>query len=335
MTVKTTAALAAGLVAGLLSGSALAQEFVPAVIFDMGGKFDKSFNEAAYNGAERYKKETGIQYREFEITNESQREQALRNLARRNVGIIVSVGFTQQTAIQTVAPEFKDVKFTLIDSVVEAPNVNSILFKEEEGSFLVGVAAALTSKTDKVGFIGGMDIPLIRAFGCGYAQGAKYVKQNVQYIGNMTGTTPAAWRDPAKGGELAQSQFDRGVDVIFAAAGGTGDGVIRAAKDKGKFAIGVDSNQNHMAPGTVLTSMVKRVDLAVYDSFKNAQNKTWKAGTTVLGLKEEGVGYALDDNNKSVFTDAIKAKVEAAKADIIGGKISVVDYRKANSCPVS
>lgn len=335
MTVKKTAALAAGMVAGLLAGSAFAQDFAPAIVFDMGGKFDKSFNEAAYNGAERFKKETGIAYREFEVTNESQREQALRNLARRNVNIIVSVGFTQETAVKTVAPEFPNIKFTLIDSVVEQANVSSVLFKEEEGSFLVGVAAALASKSGKVGFIGGMDIPLIRAFGCGYAQGARYVNPKAEYVGNMTGTTPAAWRDPAKGGELALSQFDRGVDVIFAAAGGTGDGVIRAAKDKGKFSIGVDSNQNHLAPGSVLTSMVKRVDVAVYNAFKSAKDNSWKPGLQVLGLKEEGVGYALDDNNKAVFTDAIKAKVEAAKADIVGGKISVVDYRKTSSCPVS
>ncbi len=330
------AAATAGLVTALLAGTAMAQDFVPAVVFDMGGKFDKSFNEAAYNGAERFKKESGIQYREFEITNETQREQALRNLASRGrASVIVSVGFAQRSAVDKVAPEFPNVKFTIIDDEVKHPNVMSILFREQEGSFLVGMAAALTSKTNKVGFVGGMDIPLIRAFGCGYAQGAKYVKQNVEYIQNMTGTTPAAFRDPTRGAELAKSQFDRGADVVFAAAGATGLGVLQAAKDGGKLAIGVDSNQNHLQPGSVLTSMVKRVDNAVYYAFKSAKDNNWNPGLQVWGLKEEGVGYSLDENNRKLISADMEAKLEAAKKDIIGGKIQVVDYRQAGSCPVS
>jgi basic membrane protein A len=211
--------------------------------------------------------------------------------------------------------------------VVKAPNVESIVFKEQEGSFLVGMMAAMASKTGKVGFIGGMDIPLIRRFQCGYEQGAKYANPKAEVTSNMTGTTPSAWNDPTRGAELAKAQFAKGVDVVFAAAGGTGIGVYQAAKDGGKYAIGVDSNQNHLQPGTMLTSMVKRVDVAVY----NAAKKT-NPGVTVLGLKEGGVDYALDKNNEKLVSAEMKKKVDAAKADIIAGKIKVADYMADNAC---
>ena len=230
-----------------------AQDFVPSVVFDMGGKFDKSFNEAAYQGAERFKKETGIAYREFEVTAEAQREQALRNMARRGAHVVVGIGFSQATGMEKVAKEFPNIKFAIVDAVVNLPNVRSIVFKEHEGSFLVGMAAAMASKTGKVGFVGGMDIPLIRKLALGYEEGVKYVNAKAEVFQNMTGTTPAAWNDPTRGGELARSQFDRGADVIYAAAGATGLGVLQAAKDKGRLAIGVDSNQNHIHPGTILT----------------------------------------------------------------------------------
>ena len=307
-------------------GPVSAQDFAPAIIFDMGGKFDKSFNEAAYNGAERFKKEHTIAYREFEVTNESQREQALRNMARRGSPIVVSIGFAQATGVEKVAKEFPKVKFTLVDAVVALPNVQSVVFKEHEGSFLVGMAAAMASKTDKIGFVGGMDIPLIRKFALGYEEGAKYVNPKVEIFQSMTGTTPAAWNDPTKGGELARSQFERGADVVYAAAGATGLGVLQAAKDRGKLAIGVDSNQNHLFPGSVLTSMVKRVDLAVYDAFKTAKDGTWRAGVRVLGLAEDGVAYALDANNRALITPQMEQKLAAARADIIAGKIKVTDY---------
>jgi basic membrane protein A and related proteins len=323
----------AGVFAGALN-AATAQEFVPAIVFDMGGKFDKSFNEAAYNGAERFKKETGIAYREFEVTSEAQRDQALRNLARRGATVIVAVGFAQAVPVEAAAKEFPNVKFNIIDSVVQLPNVQSFVFKEHEGSFLAGMMAASASKTGKVGFVGGMDIPLIRAFACGYVQGAKFANPAVEVIQNMTGTTPAAWRDPTRGSELARSQFDRGADVVYAAAGGTGLGVLQAAKDQGKLSIGVDSNQNHLHPGSVLTSMIKRVDVAVYEAFKAAKDGSWKAGVRNLGLKEEGVGVAIDDNNRRLVTPAMDAAVKKASDDIIAGRLNVVDYRQANSCPV-
>jgi basic membrane protein A len=318
----------------LFGGAAVAKDFHPAVVYDTGGKFDKSFNEAAYNGAERFKKETGIAFREFEIQNESQREQAMRNLARKGATIIVAVGFSQAAAVAKVAKEFPKVEFTLIDDVVDLPNVQSVLFKEHEGSFLVGVLAAMASKSGKVGFVGGMDIPLIRKFECGYAQGVKYARPDAQVFDNMTGTTPAAWNDPTKGGELAKSQFDRGADVVYAAAGGTGVGVYQAAKDNGKLAIGVDSNQNYLQPGTMLTSMMKRVDLAVYNAFMSAKNGTWKAGVSTLGLAEDGVGWALDDNNKALITPETQKAVDAASADIVSGKIQIHDYMADNKCPV-
>jgi basic membrane protein A len=300
----------------------------PAVVYDMGGKFDKSFNQAGYDGAERWKKETGKAYAEFEVSNAAQREQAQRRMAERGASPIVGIGFSQGSSLEKVAKEFPKVQFAIIDSVIKLPNVESIVFKEHEGSFLVGMMAAMASKSGKVGFVGGMDIPLIRRFQCGYEQGAKYANPKVEVSANMTGTTPAAWNDPAKGGELAKAQFAKGVDVVFAAAGGTGVGVYQAAKDGGRLAIGVDSNQNHLHPGTMLTSMVKRVDVAVYNAFKGTRG----GNVNVLGLKEGGVDYAMDEHNAKLVTPEMKTKVDAAKADIIAGKIKVADYMADNAC---
>ena len=171
-----------------------------------------------------------------------------------------------------------------------------------------------------------MDIPLIRKFALGYVEGAKHVNPDIEIFQNMTGTTPAAWNDPTRGGELARSQFDRGADVVYAAAGGTGIGVYQAAKDAGKLAIGVDSNQNYIHPGTMLTSMIKRVDVAVYESFKAAQEGTWQGGIQVLGLAEDGVGWALDEHNRSLVSDEMEAAIEQARQDIIAGTIQVTDY---------
>jgi len=328
----TTALCAGGLFA---SAAAYAADVKPAVIYDLGGKFDKSFNEGVFNGASKFKKETGIDFRDLEIQNEAQREQVLRKFAKDGFSPIIMPGFAWATALGKVADEFPNTKFAIIDAFVDKPNVQSMNFKAEEGSFLVGVIASETSKTGKVGFVGGMDVPLISAFECGYAQGVKYDSGGkTEVIANMTGTTPAAWNDPVKGGELAKSQIDRGADIVYAAAGQTGKGVLKAAADAGKFSIGVDSNQNGLFPGHVLTSMLKRVDVATYDSFMAAKNGTWKAGNQIFGLKNDGVGYAVDDNNKAILSDAAKAKAEAAKADIISGKIVVHDYMSDNKCPV-
>ncbi|MCP5281969.1 MAG: BMP family ABC transporter substrate-binding protein [Rhodoferax sp.] len=299
----------------------------PAIVYDLGGKFDKSFNEAAYNGMERWKKETGKNYLEFEVSNESQREQAIRRMAEKGASPIIAMSFSMASAVEKVAKDFPKLKFAIIDDEVKLPNVQSFKFKEHEGSFLVGMMAAIASKTGKVGFVGGQDIPLIRKFECGYEQGVKFVNPKAQVIQNMTGTTGAAWSDPARGGELAKAQFSQGVDVIFAAAGGTGNGVYQAAKDSGKLAIGVDSNQNWIQPGTMLTSMLKRVDVAVYNV-----SKSHTPGLSVLGLKEDAVGYALDKYNEKLVSADMKKKVEAAKADIISGKIKVADYMADNAC---
>ncbi len=324
MTLKTVFRLSVLACAALTSTALLAE---PAVVFDMGGKFDKSFNEAAYNGMEKWKKETGKTYLEFEVTNESQREQALRRMAEKGASPIVGIGFGQASAIEKMAKEFPKLQFAIIDMVVNQPNVQSVVFKEQEGSFLVGAMAAMASKTGKIGFVGGMDIPLIRKFQCGYEQGAKFANPKAEVFANMTGTTGADWNDPARGGELAKAQFAKGADVVFAAAGGTGIGVYQAAKDSKKLAIGVDSNQNHLQPGTMLTSMVKGVDVAVYNAVKS-----YKPGLLVLGLKEDGVGYAMDTHNASLVTADMKKKLDAAKADIISGKIKVADYMADNAC---
>ncbi len=304
----------------------------PAIVYDLGGKFDKSFNEAASHGAARWKKETGKNFREIELSSAAQREQALRRLAEKGNNPIVMTGFAFASSLEKVAKDFPKTKFVIIDMVVNQPNVRSVVFKEQEGSYLMGVAAAKASKSGTVGFIGGMDIPLIRKFACGYVQGVKATAPNDKVIQNMTGTTPSAWNDPVKGSELTKAQIAQGADVVYAAAGGTGVGVLQTAADEGIYSIGVDSNQNYLHPGSVLTSMMKRVDVAVYNAFKDGP--TLKTGFNVLGLANGGIDYALDKNNAKIFTPEIKAAVDAAKAGIISGKIKVHDYMSDNSCPV-
>ena len=326
-------AMAAALAGALLLAAPAARaQAQPAVVYDAGGKFDKSFNEAAYNGMERFRKETGGSYLEFEIANDTQREQAFRRMAQKGANPIIAIGFTQASALEKVAKEFPQLKFAIVDMVVNLPNVQSVVFKEQEGAFLAGMAAAMASTSGKVGFVGGMDVPLIRRFQCGYEQGAKYANPKVETLANMTGTTPAAWSDPTRGGELARNQFSRGVDVIFAAAGGTGVGVYQAAKDQGRLAIGVDSNQNHLHPGTMLTSMVKRVDVAVFNIARSVKDNRWQSGVQVLGLKENGVALAMDEHNAKRVTPEMRKRLDAAQADIVAGRIKVADYMADNAC---
>ena len=319
------AALGAG---AAFAAAAAAADFKPAIVYDFGGKNDRSFNQSASDGVARFTKETGLACREFEISNQAQREQIMRQLAQRGSSIIAAIGFNQASAVEKVAAEFPNVKFVLVDSVVDLPNVLSITFKEQESSFLCGMAAALASKTGKVGFVGGMDIPLIRKFALGYQAGAKYVNPQIEVFENMAGTTPAAWTDPTRGEELAKSQFGRGADVIFHAAGGTGLGVMQAAKDAGLLSIGCDSNQDYLHPGSVLTSAVKRVDVAVYQAFMAAKNGQWKAGHSVLGLADDGVAYSLDEYNRPILTPAIEQRLNQARDDIIAGKIQVPEYKE-------
>ncbi|MCU0910280.1 MAG: BMP family ABC transporter substrate-binding protein [Rhodobacteraceae bacterium] len=320
--------LGAAAATALATGAALAE---PALIFDLGGKFDKSFNEAAYNGAERWKAETGGNYRELEMQSEAQREQALRRLAESGSNPIVMTGFAFGDVLSQVAPDYPDTKFAIIDMVVDQPNVKSVVFNEHEGSYLVGMMAAMASQSGTVGFVGGMDIPLIRKFACGYAQGVKAVNPDATIIANMTGTTPAAWNDPVKGGELAKAQISQGADVVYAAAGGTGIGVLQAVADEGKLSIGVDSNQNYLQPGSVLTSMLKRVDNAVYEAF--TEGTDLQPGINVMGLANGGVGYAMDEHNAELVSAEMQAAVDEAAAKIASGEIAVHDYMSDDSCP--
>jgi len=326
--------LAAAAMMALMTAAAFAADDKPAIVFDIGGKFDKSFNESMYNGSEKFKAETGIAYGEFEIANEAQREQAIRNFADQGYSPIIAAGFAQASAVEKVAKEYPDLKFAIVDMVVDLPNVQSIVFNEHEGSYLVGMLAGLASKSGKVGFVGGMDIPLIRKFACGYVQGVKAARPDATIFQNMTGDTGAAWNDPVKGGEITKGQMAQGADVIYAAAGATGLGVLQAAADGGALSIGVDANQNYLHPGKVLTSMLKRVDVAVYNVMKSGKDGTFKPGIQALGLAQDGVGYAMDENNKDLVTADMQAKVEAAKADIIAGKVAVHDYTADNTCPV-
>ncbi|WP_420585141.1 BMP family lipoprotein [Ruegeria sp.] len=313
----------------LTAGAALAE---PALIFDLGGKFDKSFNEAAHNGAARWADETGGSYREIELQSEAQREQALRRFAEAGANPIITVGFAMADPLSAVAGDYPDTKFVAIDvNWLDAPNIRQVSFAEHEGSYLVGMMAAMASESGTVGFIGGMDIPLIRHFGCGYAQGAKAVNPDIQIVANMTGTTPAAWNDPVKGSELTKAQISQGADVIYAAAGGTGVGVLQTAADEDILSIGVDSNQNHLHPGKVLTSMLKRVDVAVYEAMSAGENL--ETGVFAMGLAEEGVGYALDENNAPLVSDEMKGAVDKARQDIIDGNVTVTSYYENDSCP--
>jgi basic membrane protein A and related proteins len=293
---------------GFAAPAAAADDAPPGIVYAQDVKFDKSFNEAAYTGAERFKAETGIAYHEVEITNDSQRVQALSTLIRRGAPVVVAVVFDQRAAVESVADRFPEERLVIIDTIVDKPNVQSVVYREQEGAFLVGVLAAMASKSGTIGYLGGMDIPIIRRVGKGYAEGARWAVSGIAIVDNVTGTTPAAFVDPARGAELARSQFDRGVDVIFAAAGMTGFGALQAANDAGKLAIGMNSNQNPLFPGTVLTSLLKRVDNAVYDAFVAARAGTWLPGVRSLGLAEGGVDYAMDDNNKTLVTSGMREK---------------------------
>ena len=320
--------LGASAALALTAGTAAAD---PAILFDLGGKFDKSFNESAYNGAERWAAETGGSYAEVEIQSDAQREQAIRRFAESGANPIVMAGFSWATPLAEVAADYPDTKFAIIDMVIDAPNVRSVVFNEHEGSYLVGMMAAMASETGTVSFVGGMDIPLIRKFACGYAQGAKSINADINVIANMTGTTPAAWNDPVKGSELTLAQMSQGSDVVFAAAGGTGVGVLQTAADEGMLSIGVDANQNYLHPGQVLTSMLKRVDNAVYDAM--TAGTELETGFNVMSVANRGVGFAMDANNEPIVSyDMLEATYGAAAA-MASDELAVHDYTSDESCP--
>ncbi|MBI1209216.1 MAG: BMP family ABC transporter substrate-binding protein [Azospirillum sp.] len=317
-------ALALPLAAAPPAGAAAA-EIVPAVIFAVGQKFDKSFNEAAFTAAERFKADTGIGYLEFQPQAVAEFERGVAALVRRGATDIVAIGFYYATPLDRVAPRFPQTRFTLIDAVVDQPNVSSVVYKEQEGAFLIGMLAAMASKTGKLGFIGALDIPLLRKYIAGYEQGAQFAVPGASVLVNFVGTTPAAFNDPTTGAEVARGQFERGVDVVFAGAGSSNFGIFQQAADLGRLAIGVDSNQNYLHPGAILTSMLKRVDLAVLQAFTSGRDGSWRGGVHRLGLAEQGVDYAVDQYNAALITDAMRQRVEQARQDIIGGKITVAD----------
>lgn len=300
-----------------------AAEMVPAVIYAVGQKFDRSFNEAAHTGAERFRSASGTAYLEYEPQNPAQFEQAVGALARRGATDIVCIGFYYATPLNEVAQRFPEIRFTIVDAIVEQPNVRSVIFKEQEGSFLTGVIAALASKTGTIGFVGAVDIPLIRKFVAGYTQGARHARPDARVLVNFVGTTPAAFNDPLRGAEVARSQIERGADVLFAGAGTSNFGVFQQAVDMDRLAIGVDSDQGWLHPGHILTSMLKRVDLAVEQSFGAARDGSWEPGILQLGLAEGGVDYAYTEQNRHLVGQAARDAAEAARADIVAGRILV------------
>jgi basic membrane protein A and related proteins len=296
------------------------------LVLDKGGKDDKSFNTSAYEGAMKAKKDLGIELKYVEATDNNSLEVLHRNFAQKKYDLIIGIGFAQADAVKKVAALFPQSQFVIVDGEIKADNVRSLLFEEHEGSFLMGAAAAMKSKTGTVGFIGGMDIPLIRRFQKGYEAGVKYVNPKANVIVSYIGVTGEAWNNPAKAKEMTLGQIGKQADVIFHAAGASGSGVFDAAAEKKVYAIGVDSNQNWMKPGVVLTSMLKRVDVAVFETIKAANEKKFKAGVVRFVLKDSGVDWALDQYNEKLWSAAEKAKMNDIKKLIVSKKISVPDY---------
>jgi len=296
------------------------------LVLERSGKDDKSFNASAYQGLKRAEKELGVFTKTVEAPDNSAYESLQRAFAEKKFDLIVAVGFHQLEAVQKNADRFPQQKFLLIDEDAKKANVRSVLFEEHEGSFVVGALAAMHAPSGKVGFIGGMDVPLIRRFQMGYEAGVKKINPKAQIIVNYLGVTGEAWNNPPKAKEQALDQYQRGADVIYVAAGNSGMGVFDAAQAKNKLAIGVDSNQNWLKPGFVLTSMLKRVDESVFDSIKQLKEGKFVPGLVRLGLKSKGVDYAMDEHNAKLVTAEDRKKLEAIKADIIAGKIKVPDY---------
>jgi basic membrane protein A and related proteins len=294
------------------------------LVLDKGGKDDQSFNSAALRGAKEAEKELGAVVKYVEATDDNAIEYLLRSLVQKKYDIIIGVGVAQEEGMKRVAAQFPEQRFVIIDTEVKAPNVRSLLFQEHEGSYLVGAIAALTSKKGVIGFIGGMDIPLIRRFEMGYTAGAKAVKPAAKVVLNYADS----WNNTAKVKEIALTQYNSGVEVIFAAAGASNFGLFDAAKEKNKFAIGVDSNQNNLMPGHILTSMIKRVDRAVFTACKEAAEGKFTPGTYRYGLADQGVDYSVDSYNEKILPADVRVRVEKLKKDIISGKIQVPDYYK-------
>lgn len=302
------------------------------IVFDVGGIDDKSFNESAHRGLLRARDELGVAVEMYEPAQPADRTTGLRRLCAQECQVIIGVGFIFTDQILATAREFPEIKFGCIDMnqmpAADIPaNVVGLRFREHEGAFLVGAIAGLVSKTKKVGFVGGMNVPLIHKFEAGFRAGVRHVAGDVEVVVNYAGETPEAFMDPEKGKSLAQGMYGSGVDIIFHASGKTGLGVFQAAKATGNLAIGVDSDQYHEAPGHVLTSMVKSVDLAVFDTVRAAKEGTFEGGMREFGLADDGVGFVYDDNNKSLIPPAVHERVMALRAEIVAGKIQVPSSR--------
>lgn len=292
------------------------------IVLSTGGLGDKSFNDSAYRGLLKAKKELGIEFKYVEPTSPAEDEEYLREYVEAGYDLIIATGFQMTASARNVAKDYPNTKFVIIDDIIDLPNVRSIVFKEEEGSFIVGALAALMSKNNVVGFVGGMENPLIKKFDAGFRQGAKYIKPNIKVLSVYT-TGPNPFNDPVRGKENAISEINQGADVIFHAAGGTGIGVISAAKEKGVYAIGVDSNQDDVAPGTVLTSMIKNVDVAVFDTIKNLKNGKFEPGIALYGVKDDGVGVTDFKYTKDIIgTEKLKT-LQNVKKKIILGEIDI------------
>src|SRR5262245_50784362 len=307
-------------------GNAPASKLNVGLVFDVGGRGDKSFNDQAYVGLERAQKELGITFHTLETGAGADREAAMPQLAAGAAQLISGVGFLVTDDIKKLAAEFPDKKFACIDYTVtpgEAipANLVALKFKEEEGSYLVGALAGQVSKTGKVGFVGGMQIPLIKKFEAGYVAGVHAVAPKTQVIIKYAGTTGTAFKDPTKGKELGLAEYNQGADIIYHASGSTGLGVFEAARERNKLAIGVDSDQNDEAPGHILTSMVKRVDVAVFDTIKDMLGGKFESGVKTFGLAQDGVAWVYDDRNKGMIPDRAKATVDSLSAEIVAGRI--------------
>lgn len=303
------------------------------LILDKGGKDDKSFNTAAWEGASKAAAEGQVELKDVESMDDAMFEPSLRSFAERGYDLVISIGFAQKEPLDRVAADFPNIHFAIVDATVDRPNVASLLFDEHEGSYLVGAISAATSETGTIGFVGGMDIPLIRRFQMGYEAGAKAVRPDVKILSNFVGVTSDAWNNPNRGKELARSQYERGADVIFAPAGASNLGVFDAAEEMDRFVIGVDSNQNWIKPGFVLTSMLKRVDRAVYEVIRESVAGRFLPGVRNFGLKNDGVGYALDANNEAILKPSVQAIADSLKNEILAGRIEVPDYYKVKPGP--
>lgn len=334
MKTKTAGGWVCGLSMFLATGAG-ATDFRVGLVLDKGGKDDKSFNASAYRGAMDAKEKLGVSVKYVEAMDDNAFGSLLRSFAQKDFDVIIGIGIAQQEAVKKVAGQFPARKFAIVDAEVALPNVRSLLFEEHEGSYVVGAIAAMASKTGRLGFIGGMDIPLIRRFQMGYEAGARKVNPKAKVVANYVGVTSDAWNNPPRAKELAIAQYDSGVDVVFAAAGASGNGLFDAAEEKKKYAIGVDSNQNWMKPGLVLTSMLKRVDVAVYETIRAAVESKGSltkdgaadfGGTRRYGLKNQGIDYAVDEHNDKLLVPAMRKRADELKSQIIAGKIRVPDF---------